>query len=451
MRPRRLLGRIYLFGLLLLLGAGASQFVLGQVMFARAARPDFGPLLLWIVEKTLPISATPEALQRELAAVHQKLGIQVTIYDDAGLLLASSQPAAGPPLRAEELAQLRTQRTIPLRPRMGFAVGRFVGKALHSYCLILPRRPEPPIHRPLLATLLLLIVLGVISVPFARSLTKPLEQLAAHVRTLGQGNLRVRAATDRKDEVGDLARAFNEMAERVEQLVRTEKELIANVSHELRTPLARIRVVLDLAKNGERATEYLPEIAEDLAEIERMVDDILTTARLDLSDGRTGRSPTPLRLEATDPRQVLARSVSRFCDHHPERPLLVDVPQELPLLQADPVLLRRAIDNLLENAHKYSNPERVIELHAGVARREGLPARLEIVIHDEGIGIDPADLPHVFTPFFRTDPSRARKTGGVGLGLPLARRIARAHGGTLSLSSELGVGTTAKVELPLLP
>ena len=355
--------------------------------------------------------------------------------------------------RQTELAHLQIRSEKPGRPWVPFPLGRFVDGQLIGYAMVLPRRPEPPPKRVLMPMLLTLLIVAGASIPFARSLTKPLELLAAKARRLGQGDLRVRAATNRQDEVGDVARAFNEMAERIEQLLHAEKELLANVSHELRTPLARIRVAMDLAGSGGQTVDYLPEIAEDLGEIERMVDDILTAARLDLAQDRVGRLTTPLRREPTDPRQVLARAVARFTDHHPDRELVVKVPEQLPTLQADPAMLRRVLDNLLENAHKYSNAEKSIELRAQAVPASGpesaVGSAVEIVVRDEGIGIDEADLPHVFTPFFRSDRSRARQTGGVGLGLPLARRIVSAHGGDITLQSKVGVGTTATVRIPI--
>jgi signal transduction histidine kinase len=110
---------------------------------------------------------------------------------------------------------------------------------------------------------------------------------------------------------------------------------------------------------------------------------------------------------------------------------------------ADPAMLRRAIENLLDNAAKYSEPSAPVEV---AARRDGAGVALEV--RDHGIGIDPADLARLFTPFFRTDRSRARGTGGVGLGLALARRIAEAHGGTIGAQAAAGGGTLFRVRLP---
>jgi signal transduction histidine kinase len=114
-------------------------------------------------------------------------------------------------------------------------------------------------------------------------------------------------------------------------------------------------------------------------------------------------------------------------------------------VDGDPVLLRRVVDNLLENAHKYSpRAEHDVELRATPGGTE-----VQLEVHDHGIGIAPEDLPHVFRPFFRADRSRARATGGLGLGLALARRIVAAHGGTITIESHVGEGTRAVVHLPL--
>ncbi|RYE83499.1 MAG: ATP-binding protein, partial [Myxococcales bacterium] len=122
----------------------------------------------------------------------------------------------------------------------------------------------------------------------------------------------------------------------------------------------------------------------------------------------------------------------------------VTIAPDLPGLEADPMLLRRVLDNLLDNAHKYTpEPDRPVRLEA---RRD--PGGVAFLVHDRGAGIAASDLPHLFTPFFRGDRSRNRGTGGVGLGLALARRIVEAHGGRIELKSTPGQGTVATVIVP---
>jgi signal transduction histidine kinase len=139
---------------------------------------------------------------------------------------------------------------------------------------------------------------------------------------------------------------------------------------------------------------------------------------------------------------IVEQAAARFRNIHPERTLLVGIEGMLPEIQAGPALLRRALDNLLDNACAYSDADQPVVL---AARAEG--SMLTIEVRDRGIGITPEDQAHLFTPFFRADRSRTRNTGGVGLGLALARGIVEAHGGTITVESAPGAGTTFRVRI----
>jgi signal transduction histidine kinase len=279
----------------------------------------------------------------------------------------------------------------------------------------------------------------------ARSLNRPLRKMATAARAFGGGDFDARVGITRRDELGEVARAFDEMAAQVTELIRTEKELLANVSHELRTPLARIRVALDLAAEGDAdvARESLADIAGDLQELEQLINDVLTAARLDLGSESKSAGVLPLKRERVDVHALLEQIAARFRAAHPNRSLHTDVADDLPDVEGDPVLLRRVVTNLLENAHRYTpDPDAAIDL---AARADDA---VTIQITDRGIGIAAADLPRVFTPFFRTDRSRTRETGGLGLGLALVKRIVEAHGGSVELRSVPNEGTRAEVSLP---
>jgi two-component system OmpR family sensor kinase len=287
-----------------------------------------------------------------------------------------------------------------------------------------------------------LFVLALAAFPMARALARPMEKLTEAARKLGAGDLSARAGLRRSDEVGELSLAFDDMAGRLESLVRSERQLLADVSHELRTPLSRIRVALDLAAEGDvaRARKYLEEIRIDLSELDQLLGDVLTAARLDQAGGR---GEVPLRLQQVKAQAIVDRSADRFRRSHPGRELKVTVEGILPGLVADPAMLRRVLDNLLDNAAKYSESPAPVEV---VARQDGVA--FQVTVRDEGIGVDPQDLPRLFTPFFRTDRSRARGSGGVGLGLALAKRIVEAHGGTIGVESQPGLGTTVRFSVP---
>jgi signal transduction histidine kinase len=312
-----------------------------------------------------------------------------------------------------------------------------------------PGHPEPgPPPSPIAFAIVafILVVVGVSSWLLARALTRPLRVLSQAAHDFGAGRLDARAHLARRDELGEVAHTFDEMADRIAALLRAERELLANVSHELRSPLARIRMALAVASEGnaEVARESFADITEDIDELERLVADILTTTRLDLAQGAPAGIP-PLRRERVAPGDLLAHAASRFRSAHPDRPLELDVATALPPIEGDPVLLRRAVDNLLENAHAYS--ERASDPVCLVARTDATDG-LAIEIVDHGIGIAPEDLVRVFTPFFRVDPSRTRATGGLGLGLALAKRIVDAHGGRLELASVPNEGTQARIWIP---
>jgi signal transduction histidine kinase len=310
-----------------------------------------------------------------------------------------------------------------------------------------PLEPPRPSPWPPLLTFLFsgLVIVGVGSFLTARWIVRPLESISRAARALGAGDLTARTRLERRDELGEVGRAFDEMAERVQTLLLAERELLANVSHELRTPLARLRVALDIAGEAgpDAGRPSTAEMATDLAEIETIVEDILTATRLDIEQGRTGTPGFALHLEEVAAGALCERAAERFRARHPLRRLDVTV-GEAPPVRADPVLLRRVLGNLLENADKYSpDGARPVALRASASGE-----RVVFEVADEGLGIPAEDIPCVFTPFFRGDRSRSRGTGGVGLGLALAKRIVAAHGGTIGLTSAPGAGTTVRVTLP---
>lgn len=438
----RLALRIYLVGLAQMAVVAAGFFTL-----LIATRPPRNPqqdqarFLAGVLSSR--VLDDPIALERELGRARNDLRLFVTVIDPDGAVLATTARPGTP--RCPEPGTFRPANDPepPCRAEvLSFPDGR---RGRLEY--LNPLRPPPPFGAARVIPLVLVVV-GVSSWLLARSLTRPLARLSASARAFGGGDLSARAALQQRDELGDVSHAFDEMAERVTDLLRAERELLANVSHELRTPLARIRVALDLASEGNAdvARESIADIAGDLEELERLIADVLTAARLDLGDGALPAGIPPLRCQRIDVHDLLAHAASRFRAAHPQRALRVDLAEDLPSIEGDPVLVRRVIDNLLENAHKYTErPAARIELVA----RAGDDLVIEVI--DQGIGVAPADLAQVFRPFFRADKSRTRATGGLGLGLALAKRIVDAHRGSIEILSALNEGTRARVRLPIAP
>lgn len=443
---RRLLLRVYLHGILLLaLAAGASALV-GSYLLAPALERPTRPSTTWIAWHLNDLLDEPAQLERELQDLRERGRLQVWLFTREGRVLASNAAPAPAPLSAAELEQLE-QLDTRFADGEGLVALREAGGRLQRYARL--RYPVPPLPWGTAAAQLFaaLAVIALASMPLARSISAPVERLARLTRAFGKGELSLRAHTGGADEIADLGRAFNEMADRLVTLRRSEKELLANVSHELRTPLARMRLALELAREGNtaQARSYLQDIEEDLAELEPLLDDIMTAARLDLQRGAGADVAPPLRLQVLAGSELLEAASARFARRFPERTLRCQSSGKLPAVEADPNLLRRVIDNLLDNAAKFSEPDQPIELEGHAS---STPPTLEITVRDRGIGIGPAELERVFEPFYRSDRSRSRATGGVGLGLTVVRRIVLAHGGTVSVQSSPAQGTCFRISVP---
>ncbi|MGB8931229.1 MAG: HAMP domain-containing sensor histidine kinase [Anaeromyxobacteraceae bacterium] len=430
--------RIYGHGLLLIFLIGLVLAAIGWALGRRLPPREPEKVVAYLAARVDERLSTPDRLDSDLRELREGLGLDATVFTPSGGVVTASGVVA-PPLSAAQVAELAAG---PIHvPDRGYAFAARLPSGA-GYIILGPGPHTRPYARWAVIMAVVLAVLAIGSYPTARSITSPLERLTAVARRLGEGDLSVRTGLRARGEVGELARAFDEMAERLQRLVRAERELLANVSHELRTPLARIRVALELAAEGdhEKAQRYLSEIGADLAELDGLVEQILTAARLE----GAGPNGIPIHRARVELRPLLEDVAARFRAADPARPLILEVAPALPTIDADTPLLRRLVENLLDNARKYSEPGAPVTL---AARAE--PGVVVMEVRDRGIGIDPADLPRLFTPFFRTDRSRARGTGGVGLGLNLARRIAEAHGGTISAESSAGAGTTIRVTLPV--
>jgi signal transduction histidine kinase len=441
----RLAARISLVSIVHLLSMLGVIFLVSWATFEPSVESGIVRHAELCVTNMVTALSDPKVLKEEAESL-AAMGVTFAVYTWDGKLVAANAASPLAPLRPEELSTLGVKSRIVHRgARPVFARSMRLGGNVKGQVLFSPPAFGPPIQ-PLLPGLLLALVASATgAMLLARSFARPLTQLSSVARRLGSGDLTARAHFHRRDEFGQLADAFDDMAEQLGRLVGAQQELLANVSHELRTPLARIHAALDVASEADAATtrEALRDINEDLAELERLVADVLQTARLDLAAGRVGPHVPVVRLECLDLRTLLEKSASRFSAKHPTRRLIVSVENDLPKLSGDPVLIRRVLDNLVDNAEKYSDADTPIHVTAHT-----LGSDVVMTVADRGIGIAQEDLARVTQPFFRTDRSRARKTGGLGLGLSLARRITEAHGGTLSIDSQIGAGTKVHILLP---
>ena len=431
---RRLVYRVYGFVAVLALSIMAALLILPRYTRAPRYLEPHAALMQYLIERWS--LRTPLDLDTVMARIEPRLRGKLSLFDANGKLLRTNIDASvdvplDPPTPEETREIARTKWSLDW--------GRIVvrsddGSLIGVYA---PTRPGFPWSYVLPLGAMILVLVGIASVWFSRRLARPLDQLAQAARQFGAGDTAARANLPLVDEVGDVGRAFDEMADRTARLLRSQRQLMGDVSHELRTPLARIRVALELAaEDPVAAGDVLSDVGTDLDEIDQLIGDILTTARLDGDHAKIDR-------EATSVIELADRATRKFKARHPGRSLERSQGDDR-AIQCDPLLLRRALDNLLDNAAKYSDPGSQVTL---AIHPNGSSVAFEIV--DHGIGMSAAELDLAFTPFWRADDSRTRKTGGVGLGLALARRIARAHGGDVTLSSRPGQGTTARLEVPL--
>lgn len=346
----------------------------------------------------LPETGAPAAVQREaVGRLAARLRGDVALYDADRSLIAQ----VGRPLPPPETERSHSGRILRHDGRPAWSVqladGRWLVARVPRDYFWRTRRPGP-----LWVLALLVLAVGVGAYPVVRRITRRLEDLRAGVQALGAGDLAARVKVEGRDEVARLAASFNDAAARIEQLVGAHRSLLANASHELRTPLARIRMAIELMKQGAEPRRKA-ELERDIAELDALIDEILLASRLEAVKG----------LEAAEPVDLLALAAEE-CVRYEE----AELDGQAVTVRGDPRLLRRLVRNLLENSRRHGKPP--IELR--VAASAG---GAEIRVCDHGAGIAPAERERVFEPFYR----RPGSGEGAGLGLALVRQIAQRHGG----------------------
>lgn len=308
-----------------------------------------------------------------------------------------------------------------------------------------------------LRAFLALLPLGLVVVGFgawfltSRAL-RPVGELARAAERIGQHELSERIPVTGDDELGNLANTFNRMLERLETAFSEQKSdfakleeqyelqrrFTADASHELRTPLTRIKVSASSALGGtegesdlKRALEIVDRSADDM---DRLIRRLLLLARSDAGQLIQGSQDVDLVDLCAEFQKPATEGEPAVQIDAPEGPLFVF---------GDPDLLSRAIGNLVENAVRHTPPSGHVTLRLASDSDE-----VRVTVEDDGEGIPPEALPHVFERFFRVDSARSRSEGGAGLGLAIVKSVAQAHGGSVAIDSELGKGTKVTLRLP---
>jgi two-component system, OmpR family, sensor histidine kinase CpxA len=293
----------------------------------------------------------------------------------------------------------------------------------------------------LLRLAVILLCAGLLCFLLARHISNPIRQLQSAASRIAEGDFSVRASpalAPRNDELADLARDFDVMADRIRSLLEKQQELLGDISHELRSPVTRLTVSLELARRGD-ATAF-ERIDTDLKRLGELIDHILTLTRLQTQAGQHTQIPVSLRtiLESiVDDARLEGKSENKS--------VRLDQSDDC-RIKCDPNLLRSCLENVVRNALRYTRPDTSVAIH--VALNGGTPPLAEIRIADEGPGVPPEALPRLFEPFFRVSGARDRSTGGSGLGLAISQKVAKTYGGSIEACNREGGGLEVKITFP---
>jgi two-component system sensor histidine kinase CpxA len=287
--------------------------------------------------------------------------------------------------------------------------------------------------------LLAALIFALVSLLLAKMLTRQVRPLRQAAQRMADGDLSGRVKIKGKDEISALGADFNLMAERLNDLLQSQRQLVRDVSHELRSPLARLRVALELAERSGDRKKALSRIEKEADELERLVTELLSLARLE--SGQAGLERHSLRLD-----ELIAKVVTdaRFEAQAEEKQ--VSYTAEAVTLVGDGVLLRSAVENVTRNAIHHTAAKS--EVRVSLVRQQD---NCLIQVRDAGPGVDELQLESIFDPFTRTTDARERGGGGFGLGLAIARRAMQIHGGDASARNHPEGGLEVSLRLPLAP
>lgn len=348
-------------------------------------------------------------------------------------------PAAAPQQPATENRPQRHETPVPqIQPEAQTAPAATAN---------LPGTPEKPgsTTLPLIAAAIVAAVLTWYC--FFRYYTVPLRRLRQVTQQLARGDLTARVGEglgQRRNEVADLGRDVDRMAERIEGLVGAQQRLIRDVSHELRSPLARLNVALELARQsaGPALSAPFDRINRESDRLNELIGQLLMLTRLENESGTLQKTKIDIAALIAE----IAQDVD-FEARSKERRVMATITEPL-LLNGNRELLRQALENLVRNAASYTAQHTTVEISLR-KRESGGGSWAHIEVRDQGPGVPESELYDIFRPFYRVNDARERQSGGSGVGLAISDRAVRLHGGSLRAFNAPGVGLIMEMELPL--
>jgi signal transduction histidine kinase len=439
--PRSLAARtavVVLVGLIIVQGAGLAIHALDRIDIQRLAQAREIAVRVMSTYRTVMMTA-PEQRETVMAELRRAPGMTAELSQNPPTIdLPDALPFRQRLLRVNlnlvplmGVPRWRELRVLGGADRHLVVVGMHLpdGDWLN---ISVPVETPRPWHSPtfLAAFVLMTVVAAALTLWAVRRLTAPVRTLAAAAEALGRDVNAPPLPENGPLEVATAAAAFNTMAARIRRFVEDRTELLTAIGHDLRTPITRLKLRAEFVEDDEQRGKMLA----DLEELEAMVSATLAFGR----DARTSEPVTSLDLA-----ELVRTVLDEAGDARPKAAdrLTYEGPAHL-TVRARPLALKRALTNLVSNAVIYGASARVRLMPPA----DGM---LAIEVEDDGPGIPPGELERVFEPFHRGEPSRSRETGGVGLGLPIARNILRAHGGDVTLANRPMGGVKAVATLPV--
>ena len=422
---RRIFSSIFTKLLLILIVAGicitlviSYSFRGGTLQFREAVQENVAQYLNYLVRDL----GDPPDLEKAVK-IAQQYSLKIR-YESPNITWSTSESL--PPV---DLIQLNRWHEIPelhfARYQGMHLIALKQGESVFLFTVDLGQKHERIRKKWILGSLIFLVLILLGAYFAIRWILKPIRCLKEGVRQVGEGNLRHRVPEKGSAELRGLSSTFNTMAMRIDHMLRSKEQLLLDVSHEFRSPLTRIKVALEFFPDS----TVKKDVRDDVDELEKMVSEILETARLDSEYGH-------LNLKEVKIDQLLQQTLQGFnhqlADFHlhpmpPTAPLSLDV-------ERIAIVLRNLLNNALKFSSSSSKPVEV-SLQQDDSR---------VVLHIKNFGtvIPQEEMPYIFEPFYRVDKSRSKETGGYGLGLHLCQKIMEAHGGRIEVSSSLSGGTT---------